>query len=433
MAKRSGAARIGARIKKRRVELGLTQADVGEPELTSAYISLIESGARRPSPETIAHIADRLGLDPDELVTGRPRGLEVELELGLHEARQTLQTADAEHARSVAEDAVKQAEANGLRRVQAKGQELLGAIAERVSGTEAALHHYQAAEELWRDEPLHLRFETVAGLARCTRQRGDTRLAIILLESYRRDLEASGKPDPLALMHTWTALVYPYFAAGLPDKAAEAARSALALEVRVDDPQELACMHLAVARSLAFDGHHDDALYYLGKAQEIFLSQGYINRAAKAQINEAIVLSKKENHEAARDQLRSALELLKQSPNRIDEAIALNELGRVSRHLDDIHGALTYLERAQHLLEEGDVIESAFNERELGLCLGVSEPDAAETHLKRAIDLYRISRATSELATTFKALGELYAAQGKTDLALGALRDGLASVEERSA
>ena len=82
---------------------------------------------------------------------------------------------------------------------------------------------------------------------------------------------------------------------------------------------------------------------------------------------------------------------------------------------------------------EGNVIESAFNQRELGLCLGLTEPEAAENHLRRAVDLYRISGATTDLATTFKALGELYAAQGKTDLAIEALRDGLAQVEERLA
>lgn len=51
---------------------------------------------------------------------------------------------------------------------------------------------------------------------------------------------------------------------------------------------------------------------------------------------------------------------------------------------------------------------------------------------KKAIDRYRISGNTTELASTFKALGELYRAQGKTDLAFEAMGKGLAAVEERS-
>jgi tetratricopeptide (TPR) repeat protein len=432
MGRRGGLGAVGARIKKRRLEIGLTQAQLGEPKLTSAYVSLIEAGHRRPSPKALDYLARRLGVPQDELLTGRPAGLEVELELRIQEARRELDRGEVEAAQSSMREVVKQAQRNELTRVEARAEEVLGAITEIVSGAQPALEHYQRAEELWREQPLHLRFEAVAGLARCTRRLGDARLAIIMLESYRHELEASGKPDPLALMHTWTALIYPYFAAGLPEKAVEAGRRALALETRVEDSEELACMHLAVARSLAYEGHHDDALQSLRKAEEIYLAQGWRNRAAKAQINEAIVFSKKENHDAARDQLLSALELLKESPNRVDEAIALNELGRVMRHLDDVNAALGYLERSADLLEEGDVIESAFNKRELGLCLRLTEPEAAENHLRRAVDLYRISCATAELATTFKALGELFAAQGKTDLAIEALRDGLASVEERS-
>ena len=433
MARRGGLAAVGGRIKKRRLEIGLTQAQLGEPEFTSAYVSLIEAGHRRPSPRALDYLAKRLGVPQDELLTGRPAALEVELELRIQEARRDIDRGEIEAAQSSMRKVLKQAHRNELTRVEARAEEVLGGIAERVSGAEPALEHYERAEELWREHPLHLRFEAVAGLARCTEYLGDARLAAFMLESYRNQLESSGKPDPLALMHTWTALIHPYFAAGLSEKAVEAARHALALETRVEDPEELACMHLAVARSLAYDGHHDDALQSLRKAEEIYLSQGWRNRAAKAKVNEAIVLSKKENYDAARDQLLSALELIEESPNRVDEAAALNELGRVMRHLDDVHGALGYLERAGRLLEEGDVIERAFNERELGLCLGLTEPKAAENHLRRAVDLYRISGATAELATTFKALGELYAAQGNTDLALDALRDGLASVEERSA
>ena len=162
------------------------------------------------------------------------------------------------------------------------------------------MEHYQRAEELWREQPLHLRFEAVAGVARWTEYLGDAWLAVFMLESYRNELEAAGKPDPLALMHTWTALIHPYFAAGLSEKAVEAARHALALETRVEDPEELACMHLAVARSLSYDGHHDDALQSLRKAEEIYLSQGWRNRAVKTKVNEAIVLSDKENWNAQR-------------------------------------------------------------------------------------------------------------------------------------
>lgn len=401
--------------------------------MTSAYISLIESGQRRPSPEALSRIADRLAVTVEELLSGRPPGLEVELELQIHDAKRQADDGALETADAALSEVIKQSKRHSLQRVHARALEAQAAIADKTAGPETALSLYQAANELWRNEPTHLRSETVAGMAWCTQQLGDARLATYMLESYRHELQVSGKRDPVALMRIHTALIDPYFALGLPEKAAEAAREAMRLETRVDNPEQIACMHLAVARSLLYDNQPEDALQSLRKAEQIYLAAGWRNRAAKAQINEAIVLAKKESYEEARGKLETALDALALSPHRLDEALARNELAYVLRHLDDIDGALNQLNVAKRMLEEGDAVERAFNERELGLCLMNSDVKKAERHLKRAIDLYRAIAAATEVATTFKALADLYVEQGKTDLALQALRDGIASVEERTA
>lgn len=432
MSLRTHAGALGRRIKKLRLERGLSQAQLAEPELSSAYISLIESGDRQPSDRALAFIAERLGLTLDELASGSPAGFQVEVELRLQRVRCDVDEGRLDDAQATLSDVLRLVRRHKLKRAEARALELVAAITEKTDGPQEALRVYEQAENLWADDQLHLRFVTVTGIARCTHQLGDAQMALHILDSYRHQLEASEKPDPLALMQTYTATIYPAFAAGLPHRAAQAAREALALEARVDDPDHIACMHLTVARSLLYDGHHADALASIRRAEEIYLQGGWRNRLAKAHIAEAIVLAKKEDYEPARDKLQEALGLLRESPNRLDEALALNELGHVMRHLDDLGDAISYLQRASKLLAEADVIEKAFNERELGLCLGTSNAKVAERHLKRAIDLYRISGASAELATTFKALGDLYGAQGKTDLALQALRDGISAVEERA-
>jgi tetratricopeptide (TPR) repeat protein len=432
MGQTTGANALGARIRKRRQELGLTQEEVGQPLLSSAYVSLIESGDRRPSDEALGHIADRLETSFEELLTGRPAGLDVELELTLQGARRDIDHGRLTDAKSAVDQTLKKAKKNDFTRVEARAHEVLGALSERTEGPERAIEHYARAEELWRDEPAHLRYVTVTALARCTDQLGDPGLALHMLESYRHELTRSGKPHPVALMQTYTAMIYPCFSAGLPQKAAEAAREALSLEGRVDDPDQVACMHLTVARSLLFEGEYADALASIRKAEEIYLAGGWRNQVAKAQIAEAIVLSKKEDYEPAREKLLSSLELLDESPNKLDEALALNELGHVTRHLGDVDSALGYLRRARPLLDDSDVVEVAFNEREMGLCLSESDSKKAERHLKKAIDLYRVSGNTTELATTFKALGQFYARSGDTKKAIEALSDGLAAVEERA-
>ncbi len=424
---------LGGRIRRLRLERGLTQEQLAQPELTESFISMVETGRRRPSRDALEHIAGQLGTDVDHLLSGRPAGVQVDLELALQQARRRADAGDLEAVRTEVERVLTETSEARFRRTRARALELRGLIAERVEGATNAAAHYSEALALWEDEPLHLRAETLVGLARCTQQLETPHMAIHLLESYRRELEESGGPDPSALMRTLTGTIYPYFAAGLPEKAAEAARGALALEPRVEDPEELACMHMAVARTLAQQGHFGDALHSLQRAEEIYLSGGWKSRVAKAQINEAIVLAKKEDYEVARDKLESALAILVESPNRLDEALALNELAYVSRHLGDIDAALEHLDRASPLLEDGDLIELAFNERERGVCLTEREPDAGERHLQRAVDLYRIEGASQELATTFKALADVYLIKGDADHAMQALRDGISAVEERPA
>jgi tetratricopeptide (TPR) repeat protein len=420
---------LGERIRELRLDKGMTLASLAGDAMTEAYVSLIESGQRTPSDKALGHLAKQLSVDPEELRTGKPAGLDMYLQLDLQTVRRDIDRDAIAEAKTLLDKVARESKTSGLNRLAAKVEELKGLMAEKLKGPSAALPHYEKAEELWRDEPLHLRFGAVIGLSRCTDQRGDPQMAIHILDSYRRELEASGKPDPLALMQTYAAMIYPCFSAGLPQKAAEAARSALALEGRVDEPEDIACMHLSVARTLTNEGEYSDALSSLSKAEEIYLAGGWRNQVAKVQIAEAIVLATKEDFEAARDKLLEAAALLEESPNRLDEALAFNELGYVCRKLDDVHGALAYLEKARPLLEDTDIVEKAFNERELGLCLGNDK--AAENHLKKAIDLYRISGNTTELASTFKELGTLYRKLGKIDLALEAMTEGLAAVEER--
>ncbi|HYO61900.1 MAG TPA: tetratricopeptide repeat protein, partial [Actinomycetota bacterium] len=219
---------------------------------------------------------------------------------------------------------------------------------------------------------------------------------------------------------------------GLPESARDAAYAALRLAGQIEDPYEIACMHLTLARTLMYEGNFDYALTSVRRAHETCSAGGWPNKAARAKIAEGIILSKKRDYELARNQLFGALELLSQSPDRLDEALALNELGRVMRQLDDLPDAVAHLERARSLLEQGDVLEQAFNERETGICLSRLGHAEAEMHLRRAFDLYRASGASDDLAATCKALGDLYLSRGDTTEAISILQEGLEYIEFRS-
>lgn len=70
---------IGKNLRKLRSERGLTQAELAGDAYTHAYVSTIEAGRRSPSRNALLYFADRLGVDPEELSTGRAAEWQVEL------------------------------------------------------------------------------------------------------------------------------------------------------------------------------------------------------------------------------------------------------------------------------------------------------------------------------------------------------------------
>jgi len=62
---------IGERIRRLRVERGLSQRDLAQPGVTYAYISRIEAGTRAPSGKALRALAEKLDTTALYLETGR--------------------------------------------------------------------------------------------------------------------------------------------------------------------------------------------------------------------------------------------------------------------------------------------------------------------------------------------------------------------------
>src|SRR5512134_1176792 len=169
---------IGTRLRKLRIGKGLTQRELGHPKYTHAYVSTIEAGRRRPSRQALEHFAAKLGVDADELETGRAPDLEPSLRLRLHQARVDISegrfaNADAE-LRKIGRDAKR----FGLVRLEAATHEVRGLWLQRSGRPEEALTHYQLADELLRDEPPTARVDAIQGKAVCFTALGDVGYAI---------------------------------------------------------------------------------------------------------------------------------------------------------------------------------------------------------------------------------------------------------------
>jgi tetratricopeptide (TPR) repeat protein len=71
---------VGERLRRLRLERGVSQRDLSSPGVSYAYISRIEAGARRPSVKALRLLAKKLGVTPEYLETGS--------EIGALEARE---------------------------------------------------------------------------------------------------------------------------------------------------------------------------------------------------------------------------------------------------------------------------------------------------------------------------------------------------------
>jgi len=209
---------LGRRIKAARVAAGLTQLQLATPEISSAYLSRIESGDRRPDLKLLVRFAEKANVTLEQLLVGVHPDQRVELTLEL------------DHA------AINITLGNGL-----QAMEHLGRAREALADSPAS--------DLW----LQLRVLE----ARANHVLGHLDEAIIALE----DLLASGASGPYWLSASLT-LTRCYLDAGDPNGCIETGEPLLELlaDHGLATSAEAAEVATSVAAALRARGDHERAI-----------------------------------------------------------------------------------------------------------------------------------------------------------------------------
>ncbi|MFD9908225.1 helix-turn-helix domain-containing protein, partial [Streptomyces sp. NPDC059063] len=303
-------AEIGRRVLRLRTERGLTQRQVAEPAYTPAYVSTLESGKVRPSEAALRHLAERLGVGYEELVTGRPAHLATDLRLRLTDARRALATGAPEDAAAVFRALHDEAAEHALVAERAAALQGLGDCLLESGELHPAREAFAAVERLLADEPLPRRVPAIRGRATAHLLTGELRYACYLLETTLDELNASGLHDPDALLLLYTASIAPYMDMGAHARAAHAAELALALAPRVSDPALVAGMHRGVARTLIAEGRTAEADASLAKAQELYQQLHIRTELAHCHWMRGYVHAQDGDLEGAESELRTARDML---------------------------------------------------------------------------------------------------------------------------
>jgi len=431
---------LGSRLQALRARRGLTQRQLAEPEYTAAYVSTLEAGRGRPSETALRYFAEKLGSSYEELATGVPGELRVQLRTACTDVRRLMHTATADEALDRLTPALELAERYAVADLRAELLLARGDCLLRNGESSRARADFELAESLLADEPLHRRASAISGKARAIAQAGELRYACYLIETLIDELHQQGVPDPRVLTFCSSCVITLYLDLGMPERAATAAEAALALAGSVEDPAAVAGLHCTVARTLAAQGRFEAAEEYLVKAQAAFEEAEHRDELALCHWMRGYLHAQHESWREAERELELARRMLVGGGARFYTIQIEVELADVRRRLGHGRDAVELLEGILSRLGPGrGIVHAAAAHRLLGQIAqddgtdpAAVDPRAAasavaraETHYRTAIALQEQAGAGGDLAATCVLLGDLLRGQGRAELAAEAYRRGL--------
>jgi transcriptional regulator with XRE-family HTH domain len=336
---------IGGRLRRLRLERGLSQRELAAPGVSYAYISRIEAGTRQPSVKALRRLAANLGVSPEYLETGSDLAPAAERELELAELELAVRLGEPGDARRRLEELLADALAGGDREAALRARTTLALLAEESGDPRAAVDvleqaltegsispadHAAAYSSLGRayaatgraDAATELLERALAGarehgstpwhearyaaaLGRVLADSGDqARAEAVVREAVPADAEP---PDSLTRARAYRSLASSAQRAGDSGTALANARRALALLDAADDATELARAY-GLASSLALaGGDADAAARHLDAAERVLAGLHSTPEAAMLPVRRSQLAAARGDGTAAVELARTAL------------------------------------------------------------------------------------------------------------------------------
>ncbi|WP_300644307.1 helix-turn-helix domain-containing protein [Nocardioides sp.] len=418
---------LGPRVRAARLRAGLTQAEAAGSEMSTAYVSRIEAGQRRPDPALLAALAGRLGTSVEQLLTGVTREQEPELRTLLSWVELSLTTGEPERAAeqlvgvdeelaALPDDALVdlRREATWLRaRLREVSGDLDGAIL--------------LLEDLVSSGATDLRWlEVMTALSRCYRESGDLARAVEVGEraaDVLADLELGGSDEAVALTVTVAAA---HVERGDVAHAARTCRRAVELAERLESPRARAAAYWNASIIESLRGRPAQALPLAQRALRL-LEEGPGGRNLARLRSQLGLLQLRLDPPApqeAWEQLRTAEEallatdagVLDLAANRLGQARAALLLGRASESQRLVEDVLEQVGEEAPLL----AAEAHLQLGEVALARG--HVAAARTGFQQAVMRLSAVGADRQAAQLWFDLGAQLEQVGQAALALDAYR-----------
>jgi transcriptional regulator with XRE-family HTH domain len=338
---------IGQRLKRLRLERGLSQRELAAPGVSYAYISRIEAGTRQPSVKALRRLATNLGVTADYLETGSQLDPDDDRELRLSDLELAMRLGGSGEIEQELDALVVEALEANDRDAALRARVALATLAGERADWKTAVRLLEAALEGEHFAPVDA-FEIYQYLGRAYAHSGRAGDAVALFERCLEGVASAGGDPTLE------------------------ARYATLLSYSLSDLGELTRAEDVVAHALArLDETHDPYMRV-----RLYWSMA---RLAHAEGRASVALSN----------LRKAIALLQATDDTLHLGRAHILAGGITLSRGDADGAETHLDKAEHLLSmpaaTTDVVEIAIQRSRIATMREQGEP--AVTLARRAITM----------------------------------------------
>ena len=406
---------IGQRLKRLRLERGLSQRELAAPGVSYAYISRIEAGTRQPSVKALRKLAAKLGVTADFLETGS------ELDPG---AARELRLSDLELAVRLGErDGVEE----GLREILSaalaaaddpsafRARVAIAAMREEAGDLSGAIDLLEAAvaDELVRPTE-HV--DVYSQLGRAYTQAGRMSQAV---ELFGRCVEQCDD-NPAAEARYAVMLSYALVDAGDVAKAEEVVDRALARAGDTGDPYMRVRLYWSMSRVADAEGRAAVALANIRKAIALLeMTEDALN-LGRAHVVAARLVAERGEPDGAEAHLDHAERLFGVTPSPPDLAELKIQRSRIARIRDDAGAAIAFAREA--LAIDSSPVDRGFALAVLADGLALDDKvDEADEAYREAVAILEGQTRWRAAANTCRAWGHMLRAAGRETDALDAL------------
>jgi tetratricopeptide (TPR) repeat protein len=389
---------VGARLKRLRLQRGLSQRDLSSPGVSYAYISRIEAGARTPSVKALRKLSQKLGVSVEYLETGRDMRDVDDRELRLADAELELRlTEDFAAAAQKLQAILDEALAAGDTISSMRAQIALGLVSAQRGQHLEAVERLEAALADESPPPPHMRPDLYTTLGQSYAALGAPERAVRVFQDALERVREAVPEDKTVEIRYATFLSYALTDAAQYEQAADVVREALANADDQTDAYTRVRLYWSLARLSVVEGRPTDALEYIRNAIALLKATDDALTLARAYLLSAGVELRQGSGDAARRQLESAERLLGASPEAADLGMLRIGQSRLAALEGDPDTAVDRARSALATLGDfhGGEQGTAVNALARGLALQ-GEVTGANDAYRRAVDLLTVHGRRSD-------------------------------------